>query len=257
MHIQTAGLILRETAYRDCDKMLTILTREEGKLSVCARGARRRGSALLASTQLLAYADFKVFSLNGRYSLDDAETLDLFFGLRRNFTAFSLASYCAEMMDAVCVEGVRHDDILRLGIWLCGLLGSGKRPPALVKAAFELRLMALLGFEPHLDFCAACGAVFDGGAAEVNYFHLTQGEVCCERCFDASIPRGEAVGLSAGAYAAMRHIVGCGPNRLCAFTLDAYDARILGEVCERYALSQIGRGFDSLIYYKDNGEHDV
>ena len=243
MHIQTAGLVLRETAYRDYDKILTILTRDEGKLAVRAKGARRRGSPLIASTQLLAYADFKIFALNGRYQLDDAETLDLFFGLRQELKAFSLASYCAEMMDAVCVEGERHDDILRLGIWLCGVLVNGKRPFGLVKAAFELRLMSLLGFEPRLDACAVCGE-----QPQAPIFQLVHGMITCAKCGDAT---AESVQLSGGAHAAMRHIVHCEPNKLCAFTLNEADARTLGHACERYALAQIGRGFDSLQYYKE------
>ena len=215
MHTETAALVLRETAYKDYDKMLSILTPAHGKLSVLVRGARRSGSPHMASTQLLAHSNFVLFSMKERYQLDDSESINLFFSLRRDIKAFSLGAYFAELLDAVCAEEVPHEEIFELALWGCEALG--KRPLPLVKAAFELRLMALSGFEPDLD-------------EHKRFFKVT-----------------------AGALDAMRHILSSELGRACSFTLDSRDTNVLSSACEGYVLSQVERSFSSLEYYRSIG----
>ena len=61
MHTKTLGLVLRETEYKDADKLLTVLTQERGKVTMRARGVRSRSSRLKSGCQLLAYSEFTVF----------------------------------------------------------------------------------------------------------------------------------------------------------------------------------------------------
>ena len=61
MHVQTQGLVLRETNYKEADKILTVLTKEGGKRTVKARGCRRKNSPLAASAQLLVWSDMTLF----------------------------------------------------------------------------------------------------------------------------------------------------------------------------------------------------
>ena len=58
MHLTTKGLVLREVNYKESDKILTVLTAEEGKLTVSARGCSKKGSALAAASQLLVWSEF-------------------------------------------------------------------------------------------------------------------------------------------------------------------------------------------------------
>ena len=97
----TCGLVLRETVTRDADKILTVLTPDRGRLSVIARGARRKGSRVAAACQLLAYSEMTLYE-KGRWTmLDAADTIELFDGLRQDLTALSLAAYFAELTEAV------------------------------------------------------------------------------------------------------------------------------------------------------------
>ena len=57
MHLQTKALVLRETAYKESDKILTLLTQEAGRLTASARGCRRKGSPIAAGSQLLVWSD--------------------------------------------------------------------------------------------------------------------------------------------------------------------------------------------------------
>ena len=154
--IVTAGLVLRETVTRETDKILTVLTPDRGKISLIARGARRKNSRLAAACQLLAYSELTIYEKGQWFMLDEAETLELFTGLRTDFVALSLASYLADLTDATA-QAEDTSQLLRLLLNALYALSVLHKPPQLVKPAFELRLMALSGFEPLADGCAVCG----------------------------------------------------------------------------------------------------
>ena len=69
MYLTTKGLVLRVTDYNDRDALLTLLTPEYGKLTVKARGLRRKNSPLVAPCQLLSYGEFTLFEYRGQYTV--------------------------------------------------------------------------------------------------------------------------------------------------------------------------------------------
>ena len=75
MFLTTRGLVLREVRYKESDKILTVLTQHEGKVTVRARGALRKGSRITAATQLLTYSDMTIFENRGRRTLNEASTV--------------------------------------------------------------------------------------------------------------------------------------------------------------------------------------
>ncbi|MFR5862842.1 MAG: DNA repair protein RecO [Flavonifractor plautii] len=170
MHISTQGLVLREVNYKESDKLLTVLTAEGGKRTVKARGCRRKGSPLAAAAQLLVYSDMTLFEYRDYFTLNEAESLQQFWRVRSDLERLSLASYFAEVMEAVAVEGRPDPPALSLILNSLYALDRLNRPLELVKAAFELKLMCLEGYEPLLDACAVCGA-----PEPEPLFHLNRG----------------------------------------------------------------------------------
>ena len=120
-----------------------------------------------------------------------------------------------------------------------------KKPRALVKAAFELKLLCLTGYAPMLEGCAVCGAQEPAGAR----LHLSQGVLHCARC-RGQVGGGVSMPLSPGALAGARYIVGCSPKRLFSFALPEEDLRQLGQATEAFLMTQQERGFRTLDYYK-------
>ena len=82
-HIVIQGLVLRETETKDADKILTLLTAERGKLSVIARGARRKNCKFAACAQSLAWSEWTLYQKGQWYYASEGATLELFNGLRR------------------------------------------------------------------------------------------------------------------------------------------------------------------------------
>ena len=245
-HITTQGLVLREVDYRETDKILTVLTAEGGRRTVKARGCRRKGSPLAASAQLLVYSDMTLFEYRDHFTLNEAESLQQFWHMKQDVVKLSLASYFAEVMETVAVEGRPDPAALSLILNALYALDQLNKPLALVKAAYELRLMCLAGYEPLVDACAVCGVPEPEGPR----FHRGGGAP------PPPPPRGGGGGsvpLTAGAVAAMRHIVYGNPKRLFSFQADEASLACLGRACEGFLITQLDRGFRTLDFYHQWG----
>lgn len=236
----TCGLVLRETVTRDADKILTVLTPDRGRLSVIARGARRKGSRVAAACQLLAYSEMTLYE-KGRWAmLDAADTIELFDGLRQDLTALSLAAYFAELTEAVS-DG--SGDVLPLLLNALYALSALKKPPQLVKPAFQFRLMALAGYEPTADGCALCGAP----EPENPMLDVVHGVVHCGKCREKG---GLSLPLTASGLAALRYVLYGDPRRLYSFSLPPEGLRALNHAADAYVSAQLERSFRTLDYYK-------
>lgn len=237
------GIVLRAVDTKESDKILTILT-PNGKLSVVAKGARSRKSRVTACTQFLAYSELTLSESHGWQYLAEGSTLELFEGVRRDIELLSLASYFAELTEAAALEDVESGEMLSLLLNALYALGTLKKPQALVKAAFELRLMGLIGFEPLADACAYCG----NPEPEEPMLDVREGVICCKNCGKGE--RGLVMPLSAGALAALRWVLYGDAKRLYSFTLAEPDLEKLGGASETYVHTMLERGFGTLDFYK-------
>ena len=247
MNLVTRGLVLRSTDYKEGDKILTVLTDSAGKLTVGARGARRKNSRLTAVCQLFCYAEMTLFEYHGRYTLDEGEVLESFSGLQKDLTRLALASYLMEVLGAEGEENGAAPEVLRLALNSLYALSRGLYPAGDVKAAFELRYMALSGYTPRLDCCAVCGEapVRPLLSAEAGLLH-------CDTCPAPAMAR--SLPLDGAALGAMRYILSADLKKLFAFSLPEASAALLRAACEGYLLAKSDRRFRTLDFYKSVGE---
>lgn len=179
MHMRTKALVLRAVDYKESDKILTLLTQESGSSPLRPGAAVRRGARWAAGVQLLAWSDLVLYEYRGRWTVKEAAVEREFLGLRRDVERLALACYFAEAAEALAVEDVPAPELLSLVLnSLYALDQMPQKPLALVKAAFELRLMCAAGYEPILDGCAVCGAE----RPEEPRFHLREGALHCAKC---------------------------------------------------------------------------
>ena len=242
--IVTKGIVLRETQTKEADKILTILTAEYGRMPVIARGARRKNSKLAAASELLVFSELVLYEQRGWYMLDEASTRELWGSIRRDVELLSLASYCTEMTEAVTSEGVTAGETLSLLLNALYALDTLQKPPELVKAAFELKLLALSGYEPLIGECAVCGSA----APAEPVFDVAQGVVLCRECAGSGLQR--TLPLDPGALAAMRHVLGAEQKRMLSFALRGATMERFARVCEAFARVQLDRDFQTLHFYK-------
>jgi DNA repair protein RecO (recombination protein O) len=244
MYINTTGLVLRVTDYRDSSRILTVLTSTEGKLTVSARGALRRGSRLAAASQLFAYSHMTLYHSRDRWTMTEAQTVELFSGLSAEVDILALGSYFAELLEAVSDEDSPNPEVLSLGLNALYALSRNKKNPLLVKAAFETRLMCLAGFEPLLAGCAVCGKT----EPDEPQLDLNGGAVCCGGCLPDS-GNGTAQ-LDPASLDALRYVTSCGAKKVFSFKLPDDALALLSRASEAYVSAQLDRTFKTLEYYK-------
>ncbi|MEG1773768.1 MAG: DNA repair protein RecO, partial [Oscillospiraceae bacterium] len=211
MQVSTMGIIIRQRSVGD-DRWVTILTRDRGVLGAFARGAKNPRGKLCAASELFCYSRMNLFAYRDRVTLDSAEIEAPFFELRQDLTAFSLASYIAELCCELAPKEEEAPEYLRLVLNCLQLLKTNARPAPLLKAIFELRLLTMAGYMPDLTGCARCGEY----AGDSMRFCIESGELLCGRC--AAEP-DTAMILPSGVLAAMRHILYSDFEKLFSFSL--------------------------------------
>lgn len=244
MFLTTKGLVLREVKYKEADKILTVLTASEGKLTVKARGAMRKSCKFGAAAQALCYSDMTLFGNAGRWSINEAETIEQFLPLRQDIASLALGAYFAEILEAVSDEDSPNPEILQLGLNSLYALSRGMYDPRLIKAVFELRLMCLSGFEPDLYGCTHCGEETPTDAL----FSIKGGVIHCRSCPPGAA--GISLPLCREALDAMRYVAFAEPKKIFAFSIPEEALKQLSDVAEAYVAAQLERGFGSLDYWK-------
>lgn len=194
---KTDALVLATRPLGEADRLIDLLTWEKGKITAVARGARKVKSKLAAGVDLFTH---------GYYQLHRGRSLDLITGqeVRQHFTAFRedaalypYGLYLAELTGRLVrsEEPANAPCALLLEGWR--LLCDGGLPDRMLFClAFELKLLDLMGFRPHLKGCLLCGA------PEAPYFSPSQGGLLCRRCTG-----GDAINLSAGTAALARRLL--------------------------------------------------
>ena len=241
----TGALVLREVKFKEADKMLTILTADEGKMSVRARGALRKTCKYSAASQLLVFSEMTLFGNKGRWSITEASTIEEFSGIRNDIERFALGSYFAQLLEAVSDEDSPNPAILSLGLNALYALSNNLHQMEKIKAAFELRLMCLSGYEPMLYGCAECGEV----DITQSFMDIHAGVLKCGNCQNGQ--NGKIHELCVASIAAMRHVVGADPKKIFSFSLKGEASGRFFRACEEYLLAQLDSGFSSLEYWKN------
>lgn len=243
MYLTTRGLVLRVTAYNDTDSLLTLLTPNHGKLTVKARGLRRKNSPLTAPCQLLAYGEYTLFEYRNMYTVNEANSIELFASLHRDLQKLSLGTYFAQASELLSQEDLPNPELLSLVLNCLHALSKMDVPESLIKAVFELRGACLAGYAPDLYGCHKCGNPFP------DRFDLSAGCLECSTCRDAS-SAGLRMPINPGILEAMHYITTCDSKKLFSFSLGAETVEQLSTITEGYLSTQLERGFSALDFYK-------
>ncbi len=147
-YTQVTGMILKAEPIGEYDKRIVMLTKEKGKISAFARGARKQGSRLLAATNPFSFGEFKLYAGRSSYNITDAAISNYFEGLREDFEGAYYGMYFLELMDYYTREN--NDEREMLGLLyqsLRALLHTGLSN-RLVRYIFEMKAMVLNGEFP-------------------------------------------------------------------------------------------------------------
>jgi DNA repair protein RecO (recombination protein O) len=173
------GIVLRTTPLAEADRIITILTRRNGRVRAVAKGVRRTSSRFGARLEPGTWVDVQLHQ--GR-SLDTVTQADILgpYGaaIAGDYPRHTAAAVMLETAERLAVE--ERQPALRLFLLLVGglrTLAEAERPPSLVLDAFILRALAVSGYAMALGRCALCGE-----AGDYPSLSVPAGGVVCPNC---------------------------------------------------------------------------
>lgn len=232
------GMILSATPIGEYDKRIVILTKENGKLSAFAKGARKPTSQLAGATAPCTFGTFTIYEGRTSNTIHSVEVQNYFAELRDDMEAAYYAFYFLEFADYYTREGNDEREMLKLLYQTMRILTKKTIPLRLVRYIFELKAVTINGEGPQVFQCVTCG-----DKERKNYFSVKMGGLICEECVMTAI---DAVTLHTSTLYAMQYIVSAPIEKLYTFKLSEEVLDELGKVLERYLEVYLDRKFKSL-----------
>lgn len=203
--LKTRALVLRSRPLGERDRLLSLLTWERGKLSAVAPGARKVKSKLAAGVDYFTCGVFLLHRGRSLYTVNQLEIEVGFAQIRGNIKAYACGMYLCELVDKLVEEGQPVPAIfnLLLECWSC--LNEKNVDGEILARFFELKLLSLLGYRPHLSSCLYCG-----DERGPFFWNNKEGAIFCKRC----CPReGEVFTLTRGTLALANFLLAARPAR--------------------------------------------
>jgi DNA repair protein RecO (recombination protein O) len=141
-------MILKQSPVGEYDRRVCILTRERGKISAFAKGARRPGSRLAAASNLFAFGTFKLYAGRNSYTVTEADIQNYFEDLMTDYVGAYYGMYFTEVADFYTRENNDEREMLKLLYQSLRALGASSIPNPLVKCIYELKAIAVNGEFP-------------------------------------------------------------------------------------------------------------
>jgi DNA repair protein RecO (recombination protein O) len=172
------AVVLRRRSLAETDKIITLFTRERGKLAAVAKGARRPQSRIAGATEPPTFIRAAMAVGQNLDIVTQCEVKEPFGHLRADLTSLSYCGYFLELTDTLLEERLPQPDLFDLLLSALYLLNGGADPLPLT-AAFSLQAAEDAGYSPTWNECARCHE--EVGSA-VGGYSVTLGGVLCRIC---------------------------------------------------------------------------
>jgi DNA repair protein RecO (recombination protein O) len=196
--LRVEAVVLRHMEMGEADRLLTVFSREQGKLRCIAKGVRKIRSRKAGHLQ--PFSMVKLMLARGRdlWIITQAELIDAFQPLQADLTLVGYASYVIELVDRFTFDEDANPSLYRLMTQTLKRLTEAEHPEMVLRY-YDIRLLDLMGFRPQLFHCISCEKEI---VAEDQYFSASLGGVLCPHC---GYERSHARGISLVTLKYMRH----------------------------------------------------
>jgi len=172
------GVVLRHSDWGEADRLLTVFTREMGKLRLVAKGVRKLRSRKAGHLEPFTQVSLQVSHGRDLPIITQAETVNAYLPLKEDLLLLGYASYVVELLDRFTYEEGENRSLYRLLVDTLTSLACGDEVERTLRY-YEIRLLDLLGFRPQLFRCARCEREIQ---PEDQFFSAEDGGVLCPTC---------------------------------------------------------------------------
>ncbi len=236
--ITVTGMVITVSPVGEYDRRIVLLTREKGRITAFARGARRQHSQLLAATGLCVYGQFNIIPGRDAYTLVSAQIENYFEDIGRDPMKVCYASYFMEMASYYGRENNDESEMLKLLYLSLRVLCREILPNALVRLIYELRCLVVNGVYPETFHCIICGS-----QEHIDHISPEKHGVVCHKCLTQA---GRVLRLSPTGLYTMQYILTAPFAKLYGFKLSDEVFLELQRIAEALLAGEIDRHFKSL-----------
>ena len=235
--ITVTGMVISTMPISEYDKRIVILTKERGKITAFARGARRPNSSLLAATNPFAFGEFEVFEGKSSYNVSKASIHNYFRELTMDVDAAYMGFYFLEFADYYCQENNDEKEMLKLLYQSMRALSSPHFSKKLVRVIYELKALAINGEGPSVFSCMHCGK-----GENLMYFSVRRGGMFCGKCKNGqgTVPIHESTRYT------MQYILSSPVEKLYTFNVSDSVLQELCNIMREYCNHYVKHRFKSL-----------
>lgn len=176
MYRGTEGLVLKSFDIGEADQILTVFSRDSGKISVMVKGVKKPQSSLRGMVQPFCLSHFFLTRSGDIYLMTQGKIIKFYGNIRENLTKTLQAVYILELLDKSLAESDPNPALFLLTAELFRFMDENESSP-LVLRFFEIKLLGLLGFAPQLNRCCGCGK-----DKELTFFSESGGGAVCMEC---------------------------------------------------------------------------
>jgi DNA repair protein RecO (recombination protein O) len=235
--VKTVAITLKSRKWGEADRIVTLYTKQLGKIRAVARGARRLKSRMGAALEPLMICELNLFEKSGDslYRVSQVDLIEPFVRFRENLTLMAAAARMANVVGAVTPDGDPDPELFdTLEQGLRSLVTSDD--PALTALVFQIRLLGLTGFRPQTDHCAACGKA---KVIHEPQFSPASGGLVCSTC--AARQRSPCLPLSRGSLAFLQQALRLDPTMVIRLRADGQVRSEVEDAIEGYVTVVAGR----------------
>ena len=242
-YVKTRGIVVREVKAGDCDKILTIVTEDLGKISVSARGVRRNRNRYSAGTQVFSYCDWVLYKGKNTYILNTCDIISSFYEIREDMTLLTYAAHMLHLINYITYENQPAKEPLKVLMYALNSLLNKDRTPDLIIRVYALKMVQLMGFEPHVLGCHLCGT------REINdiFFSFEQCGFVCEQCQKEN----DAIPIKTGTAKALIYVLCASSREAFGFELSPEVLKNFSAVVDRYVDERLDKKYSKMSFLQE------
>ena len=236
--VTALGMVISSMAIGEYDKRLVIITKEFGKITAFARGARKPNSPFLGGSQPMAFGEFTLYRGRNAYTVTGMKISDYFSNSMTDIDSMYMGMYFLEMADYYGRENIDGTETLKLIYLSLKALQNDSIPDKLVKNIYELKSLVINGEYPNVFTCVNCG-----NNSELDYFDLRKNGMICSKCH-GNLSKDKLVSQSA--VYALQYIISSPLNKLYTFNVKDDVWQEINGIIESYLKEHIEKQFKTL-----------
>ena len=179
MLYKTEGIVLKSTEFEEADKIVTIYTKDYGKITAIAKGVRKTKSKFGSSLEILTHSVFLLYKGRNIDIVSQTEILESFFSTSKNVIKFAFAANCVEMVNKLTEEREINIGLFNLLKEVLHYLRKTDDPKLLTLSS-KWQTMSLLGYRPSINRCCRCNKGVED--QKEMYFNVKEGGLVCNHC---------------------------------------------------------------------------